>query len=129
VQHARNTALILSSINPHYIRMRPLVPRIGTPLFEEYQRGELELLSPHGYLREIETTVEDLNISGRICFDHFLNPSLRVMEGVVHLFKQDYEGYKFPEERGEVLKLIEYGLDVDEAKFIHMEELIRLPYI
>jgi len=47
IQHARNTAKVLNEINPHFVRMRPFVPRSGTPLFEDYQQGRFALTSPH----------------------------------------------------------------------------------
>jgi hypothetical protein len=45
------------------------------------------------------------------------------------LFKQDYEGYKFPEEKQLVLELIDEGLRLDESTHISAETLARMPYI
>ena len=45
------------------------------------------------------------------------------------LFKRDYEGYKFPEEKGEVLELIEEGLRVSESMHIHAKDMAALPHL
>ena len=124
-QHARNTARVLNQINPNYIRLRPFVPRPDTPLFDEYQEGSFQLSSPHERLRELRTMIEGLSVTSRVCFDHFMN-SWRKESGEV-LFNQDYEGYKFPEEKQKVLELIEEGLRVKESAHIHARDLMTMP--
>ena len=118
LQHARNTARVLNEINPHFIRLRPFVPRYGTPMFEAYQKWEYELTSPHERLREIRLMVENLKVTSRFCFDHISNPSYRAGNSLIPLFKPDYDGYNFPEEKGEVLELIDHGLRLDESAFV-----------
>ena len=73
--------------------------------------------------------VENLNVDSRLCFDHFINPSYRINGSIKPLFRQDYEGYKLPDEKDEVLNTVRYGLTISEAKFIHVRELINLPSI
>jgi radical SAM superfamily enzyme YgiQ (UPF0313 family) len=124
-QHAKNTALVLNEIDPHYIRLRPFIPRTGTPLFDEYIRGEFRITSPHERLREIKTMVEALTITSHLCFDHMMN-GWRKESGEL-LFMQDYEGYKLPEEKGRVLELIEEGLRVSESIHIDAEDMVALP--
>ncbi|MDY6854613.1 MAG: radical SAM protein [Thermodesulfobacteriota bacterium] len=126
-QHAKNTARVLSEINPDFIRSRPFTPIPGTPLFDEYTNGELELLSPYECLKEMEIFIKDLDVTSRVCFDHFRNPAYRTGSGhLYHLFKQDYDGYKFPEEKGVVLNLIKEGLSVDEGRYLQQQDYIRL---
>ena len=126
-QHAKNTARVLNEIDPHYIRLRPFVPRSGTPLFDEYKRGDFQITSPHERLREIKTMVEALTLTSHLCFDHMMN-GWRKESGEL-LFKQDYEGYKFPEEKGRVLELIEEGLRVSESMHVDAEDMIELPHL
>lgn len=121
-QHARNTARVLNQIDPHFIRMRPFLPRLGTPLYREYEIGSIQLSSPHQRLRELRTLIEALDITGRICFDHILNSWYR--ESGVTLFKLDYDGYKFPEEKAHLLELIEQGLRIDESRHVHARDMI-----
>ncbi len=128
-QHALNTARALNEINPTSIRFRRFVPRRGTPLFDEWSKGLFQLLKPHELLLEIRTLIENLNVDSRVCFDHFINPAYKIGNSIVPLFKQDYQGYKFPEEKEEVLKLIDYGLSIDESLWVTTEELVNLPHI
>ncbi|MGQ9459889.1 MAG: radical SAM protein [Candidatus Bathyarchaeaceae archaeon] len=125
-QHARNTARVLNEISPDFVRSRRFVPRKATPLHEEWKKGEFQLLSPHEELREIQVMIEHLDITGRVCFDHFINPAYRTGSGYVWLFKQDYDGYKFPDEKPKVLELIEHGLEIDESLYIRAEDLVEM---
>jgi len=129
IQHARNTAHVLSEINPHFIRLRPFVPRPGTPIFEDYEKGEFELTSPHERLREIGLMVENLQVTSRVCFDHNLNPSYWSGNRLIPLLKQDYEGYKFPEEKEVVLALLNQGLQLDEAIFVDARDMVSMPHL
>ncbi len=122
-QHAENTARVLNDINPDFIRLRPLRIRPDVPIFEDYQNGSFKLSTPHERLNEVKTLVENLNITGRLCFDHFMNGWYRNPSRTRTLFKQDYDGYKFPEEKAEVLELIELGLSMDESIHLHYKEV------
>lgn len=124
-QNARNTARVLNEINPDFIRIRRYVPRKDSPLFEESQKGEFQQLSPYEELREIQMLIKNLNVTSRVCFDHYINPAYKTELGYVWLFKQDHDGYKFPEEKDLVLKLIERGLKVDETFYTRAEELME----
>jgi len=125
-QHALNTARVLNAIDPNFIRLRPFVPGPGTPLYDEYTKGNFQLSSPHERLREIKLLVEKLNVTSRLCFDHFLNSWYRDTSRRYTLFKQDYEGYKLPEEKKKVLELIEEGLKIDESVHIHVKDVIGM---
>ncbi len=126
-QHARNTARVLNEIDPDFIRFRPFLPRLNTPMYEDFLKGKVSLSSPHQRLRELRTLVEDLTVTSRLVFDHFLNPAYRSNGVTVHLFKQDYQGYKMPEQKQEILELISRGLNIDESQWIRAEELIGTP--
>jgi radical SAM superfamily enzyme YgiQ (UPF0313 family) len=121
-QHAENTARVLSAINPHYIRSRPLVPRPGTPLFEDVAQGRLCLSSPHERLEELAWMIGGLEASSKVCFDHAMNSWTDRRGGL--LFRQDYEGYQFPDEKPLVLERIREGLAVEESKHVHVRELM-----
>lgn len=121
-QHAENTASALTAINPHYIRSRPLVPRPGTPLFEEVAQGRLRLSSPHERLKELAWMIGGLDVTSRVCFDHAMNAWVDRRGGL--LLRQDYEGYRFPHEKPLVLERIREGLAVEESKHVHVRELM-----
>ncbi|MBE0621610.1 MAG: radical SAM protein [Burkholderiales bacterium] len=121
-QHAENTASALTAINPHYIRSRPLVPRPGTPLFDEVAQGRLQLSSPHERLEELAWMIGALDVTSRVCFDHAMNAWVDRQGGL--LFRQDYEGYRFPQEKPLVLERIREGLAVEESKHVHVRKLM-----
>jgi len=121
-QHAEHTARALSAINPHYIRSRPLVPRPGTPIFEDVAEGRLHLSSPHERLEELAWMIAGLEVNSRVCFDHAMNAWSDRRGGL--LFRQDYEGYQFPEEKPLVLERIREGLAVDESMHVHVRDLM-----
>lgn len=123
-QHAENTARVLTAINPHYIRSRPFVPRRGTPIYEDYEQGRLHISSPHERLEELRVMIESLDVTSRVCFDHNINAWTNKRGGL--LFRQDYEGYKFPEEKPLLLELIAEGLSIDESRHVDVKDLISL---
>jgi radical SAM superfamily enzyme YgiQ (UPF0313 family) len=125
-QHAKNTAHVLNEIDPDFIRFRPFMVGPHLPLYEEYMNGTLVLSSPHERLRELKMLVENLNVTSRLCFDHFLNAWYTDASRRHNLFRQDYAGYKFPEEKERVIELIEEGLKADESTHMHVNEMVNL---
>jgi radical SAM superfamily enzyme YgiQ (UPF0313 family) len=120
--HAENTARVLSAINPHYIRSRPLVPRHGTPLYDEVAQGRLQLSSPHERLQELALMISGLEVTSKVCFDHAMNSWADRSGGL--LFRQDYEGYRFPDEKPLLLERIREGLAIDESMHVHARQLM-----
>jgi radical SAM superfamily enzyme YgiQ (UPF0313 family) len=106
--HARHTAHVLSRINPHYIRTRPFTPWPGSPIYDEYERGELTLLTPEEQLEELKLMVQELDVASKLCFDH-ANNYWTDKNGRL-LFTHSYEGYQMPEKKEEVLEIIEKGI-------------------
>ncbi len=106
--HALNTARVLNEINPHYIRSRPFFPAAGTPLFDDLQRQSFEMLSAQEQLLELKHVMSALDVTSKVCFDHAGN-YWKNRDGN-YLFTHSYEGYQFPDQKQEVLDLIEEGL-------------------
>ncbi len=106
--HALNTARVLNLINPHYIRSRPFTPRPGTIFYENAGPNGLDPMTPGEQLQEIHQTLEALDVTSRVCFDHAGNywtgPAGRLV------LSQGYEGYAFPGQKAQVLALIETGI-------------------
>jgi radical SAM superfamily enzyme YgiQ (UPF0313 family) len=100
-QHARGTSEVLNAIDPHFVRVRPLGIIPGTPLHEQCLAGEFEPLSVWEMLEELRRMVEGLEITGNLCFDHYMNAPI---------FRQDWEGYKLPEEKEHLLALMDEAL-------------------
>lgn len=128
-QHARNTALVLNEINPHFIGLSPFVPVDGTPLLEAYKSGEFEVTSPHQRLKEMRLMIENLRVTSRVCFTHPFNALYKSGGRLVPLMKQDFGGYKFPEEKQVVLELIERGLQLDESQFLDVKQWAGIDHL
>ena len=84
------------------------------------------MTSPHERLQEIRLMVENLQVTSRLCFDHNYNPMYWSGNALIPLFTQDYEGYKFPEEKEVVLGLINQGLQLDEKVFIDVRDSVGI---
>jgi len=106
--HAKHTAHVLNSINPHYIRTRPFSPWPGTPIYDECERGELTLMSPEEQLEELKLMVQELEVTSKLCFDH-ANNYWTDKDGQL-LLTHSYEGYQMPEKKEKVLEIIENGI-------------------
>ncbi len=113
-RHAKNTARVLSAIDPHYIRSRPLHLWEGTPLRDEANTAGFEILSAQALLQELRVTMEGLDVTSKVCFDHAANFWKNRNGG--HLLSMSYEGYQFPEEKQTVLDLIDEGLLADNKR-------------
>lgn len=106
--HAVQTARVLNEINPHYIRSRPFYALPGTPIEGQMETGEFNQLSAQEQLLELKLTMEELNFTAKVCFDHAGN-YWTDRNGSL-LFTHDYEGYQFPQDKPKVLARIEEGL-------------------
>lgn len=103
-EHAINSARVLSSFSPDFIRIRTFVPMPDTPLYEEYRSGQFNLLSPHQALHEVRTLVENLDCKGSLLLsDHIANYC-------------DAYG-RLPEDRDSILHEIDETLKLDESQF------------
>lgn len=101
--HARKTARVLNEMAPPVVRLRTLVPKINTPLLEEVQAGRLELLGPHGVIRETMALIEGLNGRLRVVSDHYTN--------YVNL------AGNLPEDKAAMLRFLEKHLAREEGSF------------
>ena len=106
-QHARGTASVLNATDPDFVRMRPLQPIPGTPLYKAMKRGEFQPLTGYEVLEELGNIIRPLTITGSVCFDHDYNPPI---------FDRDYDGYGFQERKPEVLELIDEAMELAKQR-------------
>lgn len=99
--HVRGTVDVLNAVDPDFIRVRPLQVVPGTPLFDEMVAGGFQPLSLVDMLEELRQVVAGLETTGSICFDHFMNAPI---------FDQSWEGYKLPQSKDHLLKLMDEAL-------------------
>jgi radical SAM superfamily enzyme YgiQ (UPF0313 family) len=94
-QHTLETARVINTINPDFIRLRTLHVVPGTGMDELMKKGEFQLLNDEDVLREIKLFIENLDVRGTyLASDHILN-LLEELEG------------NFPEDKQKILSVIE----------------------
>lgn len=101
--HARESARVISEIQPDYLRLRTLVPKVNTPLLEEVLAGRFAMLSPHEVLRETRLLIKEIDTHTQVVSDHYTN-------------YVNVTG-RLPEDRGVMLAVIDRALARDEASF------------
>ena len=102
-EHIQETVKTLNKINPNFIRIRTFLPKINTPILEEIQSGDFQILSPHEALNETYELIKNLKVTSQIASDHYTN----------------YIGIngKLPEDRKQMLQTIQEALKKDESCF------------
>lgn len=105
-EHAAASAAVLNAINPDFIRLRTYIPIPGTPLYDEYRRGEFGLLSPHEALRETALFIGDLAVAGLLYSDHpsnfaYVNGRLpggkeQMLAAIAELLKKPESDFRLP---------------------------------
>ncbi|MEW6423685.1 MAG: radical SAM protein [Bacillota bacterium] len=72
-KHALDSARVLSEIDPDFIRLRTLIPRRRTPLYERMLAGEFEPLAEDEVVEEIGLFVENLDCHAYLVSDQMSN--------------------------------------------------------
>ena len=97
LDHARATGKLLSDMDPSYVAALTVILIPGTPLWEDYERGDFELPDERGLLIEMKEMIAHTNLSSGIFASNHASNYLSVK---VHL----------PEGKQEVLDLIDAAL-------------------
>lgn len=104
VKHGINSAKVINQINPDFIRIRTYLPLAGTLMYQRFQEGKFQLLSPHEALKETKIFIENLEgINSFLLSDHYLN-------------YWNVNG-KLPSDKENMLKEIDLALTYDETSF------------
>ena len=101
--HSQATAEAINAIEPDFVRLRTLVPKINTLLLHEINKGRFQLLSPHGVLEETRLLIENITCRTILTSDHYTN-------------YLDLSG-KLPEDKERLLGEIAHALSWDESRF------------
>lgn len=62
-EHARDTALVLSKIDPDYIGLLTLMLVEGTVMYDQYKSGKFELLTPKEVMLESKIFLENIDVT------------------------------------------------------------------
>ncbi len=71
--HALKTAEALNAIQPDFVRLRTLVPKINTLLLHQIKKGRFQLLSPFQVLEETRLLLQNLRCRTTLTSDHYTN--------------------------------------------------------
>ncbi|RLB03824.1 MAG: radical SAM protein [Deltaproteobacteria bacterium] len=72
-EHADGTGEVLNKIDPHFIRVRTLIPQPGSALFEMKNKGEFILPPPDLILEEERRIIASLEVTSQFLSDHISN--------------------------------------------------------
>jgi radical SAM superfamily enzyme YgiQ (UPF0313 family) len=114
-QHAKGSAQVLNRIDPHFIRVRTLIPQPDSPLYDAMVEGRFQLTSPETILKETRLLLKELQVNSHFLSDHVSN--LLPLHG------------KLPEEKERMIQRVEDGLKgirEDEELKEEMESRRRL---
>lgn len=102
--HARDTALALNAINPHFIRLRTLRVPKRVELYNELEAGRFTLLSDDQCAAEIRLFISLLDgITSRVVSDHIMN----LIETV---------GGQLPDDKPAMLAQLDAYFDLDDEE-------------
>ena len=101
--HARETARVISAMQPAVVRLRTFVPKVNTPLLADVQAGRFQMLSPHQALTETMALLERITAPTQVTSDHYTN-------------YLDIAG-RLPEDRDAMLEALRRALGRDESAF------------
>lgn len=102
-EHALKTAEAINEIEPAFLRLRTLVPKVNTLLLHQINKGRFQLLSPHQVLRETRLLIENLSISTFLTSDHYTN-------------YLNLSG-KLPEDKDRLLEAVNQALTWESGRF------------
>jgi len=102
-EHIIETVDALNKINPDFIRIRTFLPKINTPILEEIESGEFQILTPHEVIKETYELIKNLKVTSKVFSDHYTN--------------YIYVNGKLPEDREAMLHKIKSELKRDESSF------------
>ena len=101
--HARETARVISEMQPAVVRLRTFVPKVDTPLLADVQAGRFKVLSPHQALTETMALLAHITTPTQVASDHYTN-YLEVAG-------------RLPEDRDAMLDEMRRALKRDESTF------------
>ena len=103
IRHGQNSGKALSRIAPDFVRLRTYVPRVGTPYFKAWEKGEYRLVTAREALHETRALVENLTCKTTLLSDHLSN--FYNISGTL------------PQDRELMLKEIDHALTLPDSAF------------
>ena len=104
IEHAVETASLISEINPDYFGVLTLMLEEGTELLEEYKKGKFIPLSSSEILEETKLMIKNINVKEKCIFRSNHASNYVSLKGTL------------PYEKENILKTIDYALENNEIK-------------
>ena len=104
-EHALATGKLLTECDPEYVGALSLQLRPGAPIYEQWQEGRFELPDKFQMIEELETIVENTELSDGYFYSNHISNYLPVRA-------------KFPEEKNRVLEEIKEVLRTRDEAFL-----------
>ena len=104
IEHAVETASLISEINPDYFGVLTLMLEEGTELLEEYKKGKFIPLSSSEILEETKLMIKNINVKEKCIFRSNHASNYVSLKGTL------------PYEKENILKTIDYALKNNEIK-------------
>jgi radical SAM superfamily enzyme YgiQ (UPF0313 family) len=102
-EHIAATASAINAIQPDFLRLRTLVPKVDTPLLAEIQSGQFQMLTPHEVIRETLHLIQQITAPTQVVSDHYTN--------YVNI------AGRLPEDQPRLLEILTQALQQDESSF------------
>jgi radical SAM superfamily enzyme YgiQ (UPF0313 family) len=109
-QHAQGTAAVLNRIDPHFIRVRTVIPQPGSGLYDEIKAGTFKKASHETILKEQQRLIENLDVTSTYLSDHLSN--YIPVNG------------KLPEDKHRMLDVLDEALSA-----LHDDETLRIRFL
>lgn len=113
VEHAMETARILTDIDPDYVGALTVMVIPGTPLYEEYKSGVFELPDSFGFLQELGLMVANSNFTDCLFTSNHASNYLPIRA-------------KMPQEKDETVKMIYDVIEAGDSRLLRPEYLRAL---
>ena len=104
IEHAVETASLISEINPDYFGVLTLMLEEGTKLLEEYKKGNFIPLLSSEILEETKLMIKNINVKEKCIFRSNHASNYVSLKGTL------------PYEKENILKTIDYALKNNEIK-------------
>ena len=111
IEHAVETASLISEINPDYFGVLTLMLEEGTELLEEYKKGNFIPLSSSEILEETKLMIKNINVKEKCIFRSNHASNYVSLKGTL------------PYEKENILKTIDYALKNNEIKSEFLRKL------
>jgi radical SAM superfamily enzyme YgiQ (UPF0313 family) len=110
IEHAHDTARILTDIDPDYIGALTVIVAPGTPLYEEYVSGQFVLPDVFGYLKELKIIIERSDFTNCFFTSNHASNYLSIQ-------------VRLPEEKENTVQMIQHVIQSGDSQLLRPEFL------